>query len=996
MSTGSVGMNILTGGAGQAAGALVGPAVDASTGIYKCLKRKYYYIKYLGRNFENLEKEARYLSSREKDVNNEIFRNQVMRDKTHECETWLEDVSKMTDDLKDLKIRYQKANNGSCGPCLLHTRLKLSREIVKMTTYVVDLKDRMKLDDILLRDLPVERIEKKFPKKIDVPTQSENVERLLEFLKDDSIKKVGIWGMPGVGKTTILENLHDEVGKLKIFDIVVWVTVSKEGGPRQIQREILKRLGVKGEGVDAENPGASLISRSLANKKYLLLLDEVSSIINLRDVGIYESDMQGKVVIATRERIICNMMETDEEIKVERLSKNDARKLFRDVVGVAFEYPGIRPIAEKVLKQCGELPQLIRAVGIHLKGKFSEDLWSNTLSRLQSPSMDQLKHMQEVFTAFKLIYDDLQDSLKDCLLYGASFPEDYEIYKDYLVECWKAEQLIGIGQTLKKACAEGHSNLDTLMDRCLFDRCKTTKYVKMPIIFRNAALKMAYVRKFEILVIDGEELESHPPLEKWKNARVVSLMNSDLVDLPENPECLTVSTLFLQKNESLSTIPASFFNKMPTLKILDLFGTGIKFLPSSISELTNLTGLYLNDCHQLEDLPVDMKKLQNLEVLDIRRTGVHGFPEVIEQLTCLRCLRVSFTSYLSNQNHAACNGEDKYPSKILQLPIQLEDLTIDADPKDPRWNEIAPEIAVQLAGLKKLSSLSFYFPTAEALEAFTRTSISWKNGNGINFRSFNIYVGSHGTHNSPQFSASICSGRRYLHYSEGTDTPNVIKEVLLVTHAFQLIEHQNITSFSDFGIDEMVSLEVCEVKECNAMTTVVSSCVAETRAFPWLKELHLLKLQQLNEICQGPISSDSFANLTTLTVYDCPNLLKIVSGEMGKQLKELQYLRVEKCSQVVEVIEMDPQCNGTDTFPKLKILELVSLERLVNIHTCDSFEWHALRQVNIVECEKLVNLRLNKMNATKLHCITCNQAWWGSLMLNDDVRTHLQAFCCFI
>lgn len=993
----SVETAIFTGAAGQGVGSLVGPAAEAGKGIYSSLKRKYEYIKNLGNNIQNLENEAEYLSSREKDVTAEIDRNQVMMERTSECATWLSDVRQMKSDLNDLKIRYQKVEKlscGLCGPCQLHNRLKLSRKIVKVTQSVVHLRDRMKPESILLRERPIERVEKKFPKKM-VPTLHENVEKLLELLKDDNIKKVGIWGMPGVGKTTILQNLNNEVEKLQMFDIVLMVTVSKEMFPHQIQKEILKRLGLKVEGTDAENHAANLISKSLEKRKYLLLLDEVNSEFSLHGIGINEGHTQGKVVVATREKTICHAIETDDEIKVERLSRNDARNLLREAVGETFEHPGIKPIAEKVLIQCGDLPQVIKAVGIHLKGRYSEDFWRHTLSRLQSPIMCQLKHMEDVFTAFQIIYDELGDTLQKCFLYGASFPEDYEIYRDFLVECWKLEQLTGIDKTLRKACEEGHSNLESLIDRCLFDRCKSTKYVKIPIIFRNAALETARLQKFEILAQDDEEQESHPPVEKWRDAKVVSLVKSCLAELPKNPECFKVSTLFLQKNENLSAIPASFFASMPTLRILDLYGTGIRFLPASISMLTNLRGLYLNDCHQLVHLPEEIDKLQKLEVLDTCRTAIHGIPIIIGKLSHLQCLRVSFPSDLSNQNHVECNGVDK----IFELPIRLEELTIDADPRDPKWNKIAPRIAAQLANLRKLSSLSFYFPTAESLEAFTQTSVSWKNGSsqiGSNFRSFNIFVGSHWTHISPQFDVSNCSGRRYLQYSNGKDIPNVIKEVLRITCAFRLIGHQTIKHFSDFGLDKMEGLEVCEVKECNIMSTVVESNAAETRAFPWLQELHLLNLQQLDCLYKGPVSSDSFARLTTLTVYECPNLSKVVSWEMAKRLVELHHLRVEKCSQVNEVIEKDSSSSGIGVFPKLKFLELLSLEGLACIYAGDTFKWQTLRKVEIFECENLSGLCLNKINATKLHTIRCSKAWWAGLSMPDETRMHFQDFCSFI
>lgn len=140
-------------------------------------------------------------------------------------------------------------------------------------------------------------------------------------------------------------------------------------------------------------------------------MDEVSSEIDLSLIGIHESHSQGKVVVATRERTICDSIGVDEEIKVERLSRDDVRKLFHDAVGEAVEHPRIKPIAERVLKQCGELPQVIRAVGIHLKGKLNEDFWWNTLSKLCSPIMRPLENFADLFNAFRVIYEELDGTL---------------------------------------------------------------------------------------------------------------------------------------------------------------------------------------------------------------------------------------------------------------------------------------------------------------------------------------------------------------------------------------------------------------------------------------------------------------------------------------------------------------------------------------------------------------------------------------------------------
>ncbi|XP_074281413.1 putative disease resistance protein At4g27220 isoform X2 [Silene latifolia] len=440
----SVSMTILTGGAAQGAGTLVGPATDAGKGIYTSLKRKYDYIQNFDQNFKNLEEEARYLTGRKMDVEDFIANNHMFEDKTHECTTWLEDVEKITASLNDMRIKYQKTSN-STGLSGLRSRLKLSKEAVKMTKSVVELRSRINHEPTILKERTPDRLGK-FPKNIsEVDSLQENVEKLIELLNDDTIKKIGIWGMSGVGKTTILENLYEEVAKRQMFDVMLWVTVTKEGGLDHIQETVLKRLTSKANVINDRGQASAFISETLDKKKYLLVLDGVFSKIELRHIGIHDGHMHGKVVLATRERTLCYVMEMDDDIKIEKISRDDARKLFRHVVGKVVDHPTIAPIAKRIVIQCGEQPQVIKGVGSYLKGKLNEDLWQSTLSKLQSPNMYPLNHLEDLFGAFKLIYEELHDSLKECVLYGASFPEDSQIYRDYLVDCWRTEQLIGIG-----------------------------------------------------------------------------------------------------------------------------------------------------------------------------------------------------------------------------------------------------------------------------------------------------------------------------------------------------------------------------------------------------------------------------------------------------------------------------------------------------------------------------------------------------------------------
>ncbi|KAL6329110.1 hypothetical protein AAG906_007656 [Vitis piasezkii] len=107
---------------------------------------------------------------------------------------------------------------------------------------------------------------------------------------------------------------------------------------------------------------------------------------------------------------------------------------------------------------------------------------------------------------------------------------------------------------------------------------------------------------------------SAPNPEEWKQVYRISLMDNELHSLPEALDCCDLVTLLLQMNKNLVAIPEFFFTSMCHLRVLDLHGTGITSLPSSLCNLIGLRVLYLNSCIHLVGLPTDIEALKQLEV----------------------------------------------------------------------------------------------------------------------------------------------------------------------------------------------------------------------------------------------------------------------------------------------------------------------------------------------------------------------------------------------
>ncbi|KAK1258513.1 Disease resistance protein [Acorus gramineus] len=462
--------------------------------------------------------------------------------------------------------------------------------------------------------------------------------------------------MPGVGKTTLMENLNNQLDGDEMFDIVIWVTVSKGSSRRKVQDEITIRIELN---VGKDESIARKLHSYLKKKRWLLLLDDVWEDINLLRIGIPNcEELDGcKVVLDSRDLKVCNQMGTNENIELTTLNKGEARKLFRDKVCAISPKIIHSKIVDKILDQCGNLPLAIVTVGTSLRNKDIISVWNDTLRTLLNPDMrsTDLDDMYKQLLRFS--YDQLNDYTKKCFLYAALYPDGHDIYIDDLIECWKAEGLCENCKSFADAHDRGRHILETLIDASMLQRSTRPEHVRMHQMLRDVALKITWPNSEspKLLVRAGGKLQHMPEDTEWEQVERISFMSSDLSSLPMKPTCAELTTLFLQSNPALKVIPNSFFAKMSRLRVLDLSNTEIQSLPMSLFALLNLQGLNLSGCRHLKAFPsmtsymsVPFPKhgyLENLELLDIRGTGITCLPPEIRKFPKLHCLKVSSTNF---------------------------------------------------------------------------------------------------------------------------------------------------------------------------------------------------------------------------------------------------------------------------------------------------------------------------------------------------------------
>lgn len=479
---------------------------------------------------------------------------------------------------------------------------------------------------------------------------------LVDLLYDNDAKRIGIWGMGGVGKTTLIKNLNNnlkESSSTLPFDIVLWVTVSQKQDSRKLQMQIAERLHLVVKAEESEESLAKRLHRRLHKKKFILILDDVWETIDLDSLGVPQPDALtgSKIILTSRSFEVCRKMKTDKQLKVEVLNDEDSWLLFIENAGKVVTLKYIEPIARAIAKECGGLPLAIITVGKAMREKTKVELWKDALSELRSSDVPDIEAIETtVFKPLKLSYDSLPgENLKSCFLYCSLYPEDFSIDTKELVKCWQGEGLIEGQKSYEKCYNRGIALIEKLKDSCLLEHGAKEGAVKMHDVVRSVAIwiSSSVGDGCKALVRSGINLTQISVSETSTDLKRVSYMHNKISKIPDFGICCPESmSLLLQGNLSLKSIPDGFLQVFKALGVLNLSQTGIKLLPQSIGLLGDLRVLLLTESY-LEEIS-NIGELRNLQVRDCSDTCIKELPSEMKNLMNLRQLYLSETYSLKS------------------------------------------------------------------------------------------------------------------------------------------------------------------------------------------------------------------------------------------------------------------------------------------------------------------------------------------------------------
>nr|XP_011461658.1 PREDICTED: probable disease resistance protein At4g27220 isoform X2 [Fragaria vesca subsp. vesca] len=816
-----------------------------------------------------------------------------------------------------------------------------------------------KIVESLLSKVPLDPIESTGDFQ-EYEATKEAMRKVMEALKDDKITVVGVYGMGGVGKTSMVRHVAAQACRNGTFNHWIMAVISQNLDLEKVQGTLADLLGFKFvEGTEAGRAN-KLHKEIMRKEKLLIIVDDVWERIELSKIGIPTyNELQkckSKVLLTTRRLNVCNAMKCHEKIGLKVLSDQDSWTLFvRNAGTISFEPTSFEKVARRVALECKGLPIALIAVARAL-GDEDQEEWKKAVERLEQSQYVNPNHEEDAFRCIRLSYNYLKDGdSKSCFLLCCLFPEDDNIKIEDLFRYAIGKRLFRDAKTMEVARGRLVTVVKYLKNSSLLLDSEEEGCVKMHDVIRDTAIQIAESEDcHRFLVEAGRGLKDWAPWGLHEGCTAISLMNNKIRKLPKEMVCPNLQILLLNGNKKLSEIPQKLIQNLKKLRVLDLSNTSISVLPQSFSLLTNLQALYLDDCSKLIDISV-VGKLNKLEILSMRGCPRGQLFREIEHLTNLRILDVN--------RSWATGGMVTIPSKVIPMLHKLEELYMVycgfeedvwcvAEGRRERTNIIRFDELVGLSNLKilqvGLSDESFIPKNVEAAPDWNYFCITiFGRCTSSIYRPLAVYE--HGDRNSRSL---------FLNGATISTLPDWF--IKAVTEKTEKLEYNRCGGMSDIVMEydhgrlhKLKHLTVAgqqdELKELMNTTRRVET----GPVFENLEELHLIDLIHLEELLVGELPLGSLSNLKVFHVF-FGKILRSVS-EFVQRLPNLEKLHLNG----VHELEYVFRCEGFEPEqPKLREMHLLRLRALKSV--CNGPAPHAMFQglkiLTIYRCELLQSL----------------------------------------
>nr|XP_027068163.1 disease resistance protein At4g27190-like isoform X2 [Coffea arabica] len=769
---------------------------------------------------------------------------------------------------------------------------------------------------------------------------------VMEALKQEKTSLMAICGMGGIGKTTLVKQIADQVKFEKLFDEVAMAIVSQSLDMRIVQDQLAEQLGLKiTEQTDRARAERLCTILTGRDKRILVILDDIWKEVGFESLGIpVKGECKSlKVILTSRSSDVCRGMGA-EIFEVHALRKEEAWHLFKEVAEISDD-SALSGVAKQVAEECKGLPLAIVVVARALKGNHTPESWDRALRQLKEYTIRELEGDEDlVFSRIKFSYDYLKSAeAKSLLLLCSLFPEDYSIPIECLVRYGKGLELFPDRRRL----VDVRDKVDTLIGHLkssylLLNDAKKEDSVKLHDVVRDVCLSIASKDEHEFLVSNSGVGEKNsytaisiisqdcnhdllPFCKEYPRLRLLCLVfRFGKLNLPRDSfvgmETLRVMELNHSQIEFPLSWPGQMLRSLRTLCLDDcVLGTG---LSSMLGHMTQLETLSLFESKILDDqFPAEIGQLSNLKLLDLRvKSSLHPLPSgILSSLKKLEELYLGSGDHLrlgrDKEEEKRCLKEISSISNLACLQIALYDLSLLL-------------LSLQEFDTQRLLRFDIAVNDSERALAFHSKTYQFR-------KSFKLYLSDHGDEGLKQlFDPNVTSivkrtENLILRLSESSCLRNLVpdlgengfinlKKLYLDRGQYECLIYSTANLVARHVFENLVSMELLrlELKE-------ICKGFLPPGCFSQLQEVRFFRISALECLWKGPVESPSLCNLRSIEVQDCAQITTLFSQSALKCLVKLQKIGVFSCENLERIVLREESLTEEVLeLPQLKALTL--------------------------------------------------------------------------